>query len=181
MVTNTEDLSPIELCKKCIAQRENFVLQGGAGSGKTESLKELLLYMQTNIPNERVVCITHTNVAVDEIRSRVGDKFYVSTIHSFLNDLIKDYKKNIKSVIVNLFTVPEIVTCELEEGVLESEYKKEEYEKYKKSYKKYANKLFDLRHETCEKVIGKRDYDKRHALKEKEAKRDVERAMKHRY
>lgn len=28
---------------------------------------------------------------------------------------------------------------------------------------------------------GKRDYDKRHALKAKEAKRDVERAMKQRY
>src|SRR5699024_4650910 len=42
-----------------------------------------------------------------------------------------------------------------------------------------------IKHGDCKVLLGiargKRDYDKRHALKEKEAKRDVERAMKHRY
>lgn len=48
-------------CKKCIDSRKSFVLQGGAGSGKTESLKELLLYIKTEHPKARVICITHTN------------------------------------------------------------------------------------------------------------------------
>ena len=42
-------LTAIEQCKRCIDEKRSFVLQGGAGSGKTESLKELLIYInQTN-------------------------------------------------------------------------------------------------------------------------------------
>ncbi len=79
MATETNSL---ELCKDCINSHKSFVLQGGAGSGKTESLKELLLYIKESQPKARVVCITHTNAAVEEIVSRVGDTYYISTIHS---------------------------------------------------------------------------------------------------
>ena len=42
-------INAIDQCKKCINEKRSFVLQGGAGSGKTESLKELLIYInQTN-------------------------------------------------------------------------------------------------------------------------------------
>ena len=89
---------------------QNFVLQGGAGSGKTESLKQILEYITENYPDKKGVCITLTNVAVEEIKNRVGEKsnFLVSTIHSFLNDLIKDYKKNIHQVIFEIFKIEEI-------------------------------------------------------------------------
>ncbi|MCS3868794.1 chromosomal replication initiation ATPase DnaA [Chryseobacterium ginsenosidimutans] len=89
-------LKPIENIKKIIDNNQdhekdfnNFVLQGGAGSGKTESLKQILEYITENYPDKKGVCITLTNVAIDEIKARVGDKnnFVVSTIHSFLNDL----------------------------------------------------------------------------------------------
>ena len=82
-------------CKACIDQGKSFLLQGGAGSGKTESLKELLLYIKQTKPHARVVCITHTNAAVDEIVNRVGEGYQVSTIHSFLYGLIRHYRKNI--------------------------------------------------------------------------------------
>ena len=84
-----------------------LLVLAGAGSGKTESLKELLLYIKQSQPQARVACITHTNAAVAEIVSRVGDRYPISTIHSFLYGLIGDYKKNIKAVISELFFVPQ--------------------------------------------------------------------------
>lgn len=157
MATETNSL---ELCKDCINSHKSFVLQGGAGSGKTESLKELLLYIKESQPKARVVCITHTNAAVEEIVSRVGDTYYISTIHSFLYGLIGNYKKNIKSVISELFFVPSMIRADQTADISDVEYNKTEHEKYKKVYDKYANKLFSICKENCEKVTGKRDYDK---------------------
>lgn len=124
---------------------KNFVLQGGAGSGKTESLKEVISYISDKYPDKKVVCITHTNVAVDEIIARVGNKYEISTIHSFLNSLIKDYKKNLKEIIHHIFCIPYITELN--------------HSEYKKIYEKYSTKLFLLKEENCDKVIGKRDYD----------------------
>ena len=99
MATETNAL---DLCKECIDLHENFVLQGGAGSGKTESLKELLMYIKQSQPHARVICITHTNAAVSEIVDRVGDKYPISTIHSFLYSIIGNYKKNIKLSLIHI-------------------------------------------------------------------------------
>lgn len=157
MATKTEDLTPLEKCKECITSKRSFVLQGGAGSGKTETLKELLLYTKNTMADSRVMCITHTNVAVDEIKSRVGNIYTISTIHSFLNSLIKDYKKNMKSVISKLFILEEM--SKGESYLPENDYKKQEHDKFKKIYGKYASKLYDLKKETAPKVAGKREYD----------------------
>lgn len=154
----------LDLCKECIDSHRSFVLQGGAGSGKTESLKELLLYIKQSQPQARVVCITHTNAAVAEIVSRVGDRYPISTIHSFLYGLIGDYKKNIKAVISELFFVPLMIRADQTEGLSEADYKKAEHEKYKKVYSKYASKLYSICKENCEKVTGKREYDKNPAM-----------------
>lgn len=155
-----ETIKALKLCKECIDFHKNFVLQGGAGSGKTESLKELLLYINQSQPNAKVVCITHTNAAVDEIVSRVGDRYPISTIHSFLYGLIGNYKKNIMSVISELFFVPFMVRAEKNDDISEADYKKAEYQKYKKIYGKYSSKLYSICNDNCEKVIGKREYDK---------------------
>lgn len=155
-----ETIAAIDLCKECINSRTSFVLQGGAGSGKTESLKKLLLYIQNTNPTAKVICITHTNAAVDEIISRVGDQYTVSTIHSFLHHLIGNYKQNIKTVIDHLFHVPVMTRSEKAEDVSESDYAKEEYERYKKLYKKYTGTLYSKYRETSDPVCGKRAYDK---------------------
>jgi DNA helicase-2/ATP-dependent DNA helicase PcrA len=161
-------IKPIEQIKQIINDNQNsekefknFVLQGGAGSGKTESLKQILEYISENYPNKKGVCITLTNVAVDEIKARVqeNNNFVVSTIHSFLNELIKDYKKNIYEVIFEIFKVEKIVRDELLIDEDEREYKKNEHEKYKKVYGKYAGKLFMISGEKTSKVTGKRDYE----------------------
>ena len=158
MVTKT--INAMNRCKKCIDSQKSFVLQGGAGSGKTESLKELLLYIKTEHPKARVICITHTNAAVDEIVGRVGEQYLISTIHSFLYGLIGHYKKNIKSVISELFFVPEMVRAEQLKEQKEADYKKMEHEKYKRAYEKYASNLYRICKENTEKVTGKREYDK---------------------
>lgn len=152
-------IKAIDQCKKCIDEKISFVLQGGAGSGKTESLKELLIYINQTNPKAKVMCITHTNVAVNEIQSRTGNAFPVSTIHSFLNGLVKDYKKNIHTIIGELFFIPEFVATEKTENVSDKDYKKNEYDRYKKIYEKYADKYYQITHESVEKIVGKKDYN----------------------
>ncbi|HEY5587711.1 MAG TPA: UvrD-helicase domain-containing protein [Candidatus Paceibacterota bacterium] len=153
-------ITPVEQAKICLKEGNNFVFQGGAGSGKTESLKELLQYISLNLPQKKVVCITHTNLAVEEIKSRVGDTYLVSTIHSFLHNIIKNYKKNIKSVIGELFTIPNVIREEIKADETEAEYKTKEHSKYKKKHEKYEAKLYSIYEEQCQKVTGKREYDK---------------------
>lgn len=153
-------ITATEECKKCIDNKRSFVLQGGAGSGKTEALKELLIYINQTNPKAKVMCITHTNVAVNEILSRTGNAFPVSTIHSFLNSLIKDYKKNIHTVIGELFYIPEFITVEKTEEISDKDYKKNEHERYKSLYEKYADRYYQMTHQSVGKVIGKREYDK---------------------
>ncbi|AXH09555.1 DNA helicase [Malaciobacter halophilus] len=154
-------MTPLDKIKQSIEENKSFVLQGGAGSGKTETLKEVLEYITENYPDKKVACITHTNLAVDEIKSRVGEQYTISTIHSFLNSIIKDYKKNISQCISELFKVKKIERKEIEfyEGD-EKVQKKKEHEKYKKIYEKYAKKLFTIQSESIGKAIGKREYDK---------------------
>lgn len=132
---------------------KNFVLQGGAGSGKTESLKEIISYVSNKYPTKKIACITLTNVASDEIKSRVGniDNLNVSTIHSFLDLLIKNYKKNIKEVIHHVFCLKKIET------EIHKDYKED-------IYKKYSKKLFSIEGINAEKVIGKKKYEESPAV-----------------
>lgn len=157
----TKTTNPLKLCQDCIDKQMSFVLQGGAGSGKTESLKDLLLYLSVKNPSARVLCITHTNNAVQEIQERIGDKYPVSTIHAFLHGLIKDYKKNIQCVIPALYLIPKMERLELSDNENEKEHKKAEHIRYKKIYSKFADKLYSIKNETCGQVTGKRDYDKK--------------------
>lgn len=154
-------MTPLDKIKQSIEENKSFVLQGGAGSGKTETLKDVLEYISKNYPDKKVACITHTNKAVDEIKSRVGEQYIISTIHSFLNSIIKDYKKNISQCIFELFKVEKIERKDISfyDGD-EKEQKKKEHEKYKKIYEKYAKKLFTVESKTIGKVIGKKEYDK---------------------
>jgi len=154
------ELTPLEHAKNCLRGKESLAMQGGAGSGKTETLKELLLYLSSDFPTMTVACITHTNLAVNEIRSRVGEKYSICTIHSFLHEIIKDYKKNIKTVIGNIFAVPLMIRSEFMEGITEKDFNKFEHEKYKKAHEKYSDILYSLKKEKVEKYFGKREYDK---------------------
>ena len=86
---------------QCIEKGENFILEGGAGSGKTYSLISLIETLIIKSPEIKIVCITYTNNAVAEIKSRIGSKnLWVSTIHEFIWHIIKKYQKEIKNELI---------------------------------------------------------------------------------
>lgn len=86
-----------------IKQGQNFILEGGAGSGKTYSLISIIEKISMEEPKKSIVCITYTNNAVAEIRSRIiNDNLRVSTIHDFIWHVIKNFQKEIKECLVEL-------------------------------------------------------------------------------
>ncbi|MGZ8065614.1 UvrD-helicase domain-containing protein [Aeromonas salmonicida] len=81
---------------KHIDNFKSFRFNAGAGAGKTYALIETLKYVSVNKitstqSTQKVACITYTNVAVNEIRSRLGNSetVHVSTIHERLWEIIK--------------------------------------------------------------------------------------------
>lgn len=82
---------------------ENFLLSGGAGSGKTYSLVQVIKQVIADFPTAKVACMTYTNAAVREIEERVNHKnLNVSTIHDFLWDNIKHFQKELKQALIAL-------------------------------------------------------------------------------
>ena len=86
----------------------NFFVFAGAGSGKTRSLINTLNFLDKEqgekllMKGKQIAVITYTNSACDEISRRLQYKsiFSVSTIHSFLWELIKNYQVDIKTWIM---------------------------------------------------------------------------------
>lgn len=80
----------------------HFLLSGGAGSGKTYTLVEVIKRVFQENPTAQVACITYTNIAVQEIKGRVQfENLRVSTIHDFLWENIASFQKNIKKTLSN--------------------------------------------------------------------------------
>ncbi len=88
---------------QCIDNKRNFLLSGGAGSGKTYSLVQVIRQTIAENPTSKVACMTYTNAAVKEIEERVNhSNLNVSTIHDFLWDNIKHFQKELKLAIIKL-------------------------------------------------------------------------------
>ena len=93
----------VKVALKCIEKGVNFILEGGAGSGKTYSLISLIETLIIKSSEIKIVCITYTNNAVAEIKSRIdNENLWVSTIHEFIWNIIKKYQKEIKNELVLL-------------------------------------------------------------------------------
>lgn len=93
----------VEKVFEAIHKGLNFILEGGAGSGKTYSLISIIEKISNDEPNKSIVCITYTNNAVAEIKSRISnDKLWVSTIHEFIWRIIGKFQKEIKECLVEL-------------------------------------------------------------------------------
>ena len=92
----------------CLERSKSFVVDAGAGSGKTYTLVEALTYLLRKRSDDylsrgqQIVCITYTNVAVNEIRSRINSDplVRVSTIHDFLWSMISDHQKELRECIL---------------------------------------------------------------------------------
>lgn len=93
----------VEKVLEVIKQGQNFILEGGAGSGKTYSLISIIEKISMEEPKKSIVCITYTNNAVAEIRARIiNDNLRVSTIHDFIWHVIENFQKEIKECLVEL-------------------------------------------------------------------------------
>jgi len=104
MVETRLELEPeVQQIFASIDAGKNFLLSGGAGSGKTYSLVQVIRQIISEHPSAKIACMTYTNAAVKEIEERVNHKnLNVTTIHDFLWDNIKHFQKEIKLALVNL-------------------------------------------------------------------------------
>lgn len=158
---DSQKLNPVDQIAQLVLEGENFLLQGGAGSGKTESLKRVVQKVLSADQKLKIACITHTNKAADEISDRISANIKVSTIHSFLGGIISPFKRNIQYVFPILFELPLFVGLgDKLYGGDETLRKKQEHERYKSDYKKLENRRQTVLGELTPKVTGKRDYDK---------------------
>lgn len=96
--------SEVDQITEAIQSGNHFVLSGGAGSGKTHTLIELIRRVLEINSKARIACITYTNVAADEISERVQSDFiHASTIHDFLWDNIGGFQTDLEEAILNLY------------------------------------------------------------------------------
>lgn len=105
-IGNPDTAADIEL-RACLDQNPTrcFIMIAGAGSGKTTSLIKALAHLEATRGKtlrqlgQRIACITFTEIAVEEIRSDVGDTplFHVSTIHSFLWTIVHPYQSDLRA------------------------------------------------------------------------------------
>ena len=104
--------------QQCIDERKCFLVEAGAGAGKTYSLIHALRYViekqgrQLLRRNQRIACITFTNVATDEIKSRTDrhPAIQSETIHSFCWSLIKPFQTNLRKSVETLANWPDRLT-----------------------------------------------------------------------
>jgi DNA helicase-2/ATP-dependent DNA helicase PcrA len=93
---------------EALAARASFLLDAGAGAGKTYSLvlgiKTLLETKRTELQKsgQQIACITFTNVAKDQIAARLSfdPLVRVSTIHDFLWELIQPHQRALRPSVV---------------------------------------------------------------------------------
>lgn len=77
---------------RCLDNFESFCFDAGAGAGKTYALQKSIEHIlktkgkALKQNNQKILCITYTNAAKDEILDRLGknSSVIVSTIHEFL-------------------------------------------------------------------------------------------------
>lgn len=95
-----------------IAAKKSFLLDAGAGAGKTSALVESLRKATKGLGQEmarrgqHIACITYTNVAKDEIIERTGhsDLIRVATIHDFLWSVLKGHQQALRRALIQVNT-----------------------------------------------------------------------------
>ncbi|MEU6558100.1 UvrD-helicase domain-containing protein [Nocardia nova] len=91
-----------------LSEHRHFRLEAGAGAGKTYSLIKSLQHILENrgryLPrrDQKVACLTYTNVARDEIvkRTDADPSIFADTLHGFLWEMIRPYQKALREFIL---------------------------------------------------------------------------------
>lgn len=117
---------------KLVDQGKNFLLSGGAGSGKTFSLVQFIRQALIENPNSTIACITYTNAAVAEIQERIKDpRLHIGTIHEFLWDLIRSYKSELIDSLISSLKSEEPKTIKNPDETFDPEYLRNKEVQYK--------------------------------------------------
>lgn len=75
-----------------IKKNNKHLINAPAGSGKTTYIREQLKSICLNRPKSKILCITYTNRAADELKKNLdSENITVNTIHSYINDLISPF------------------------------------------------------------------------------------------
>lgn len=177
---NQEDLvkekDVLDKLFQCCDKYESCVFNSGAGSGKTYALIECLKHIvaghreEFNNHNQKIACITYTNVAAEHIREQLGasDIVEISTIHERLwkiignqqNALLKLHIENLNDQIAKI------------EERLESS---SDYEKYRKLTQDEQNELFYIMEQ------NKKIYNRAYNFKAREFKGAMPEEIRTRY
>ena len=95
---------------RCLERGESFLVEAGAGAGKTYTLVKALQFLielyRYTLPqrNQRIACITFTNVAKDEIAARTDRSplIHCNTIHAFCWSLILGFQRHLREQLPEL-------------------------------------------------------------------------------
>lgn len=75
-----------------IKRNNKHLINAPAGSGKTTYIREQLKSICLNESKSKILCITYTNRAADELKKDLdSENITISTIHSYINDLISPF------------------------------------------------------------------------------------------
>ncbi|ALP53988.1 DNA helicase II [Candidatus Tenderia electrophaga] len=94
----------------CLERKESFLVEAGAGAGKTYALVKALHFLidryQHTFPqrHQKIACITFTNVAKEEIVARTDRSplIYCNTIHAFCWSLISGFQRQLRELLPKL-------------------------------------------------------------------------------
>ena len=136
---------------------DSTVFNSGAGSGKTYALIECLKYIischreDLKSHNQKIACITYTNVAADHIKQQLGvsDVVEISTIHERIWSIICNQKSAVLSLhIEKLNNEIELINNQLSS--------KPDYEKYRELNSSLQTHFLQLMYENKKKYnMGK--------------------------
>lgn len=119
-----------------------FLINAPAGSGKTTTIRNRLQEITQSEPAAKVLCITYTNRAAEELQKDLDNKnIFVSTIHSYINSLISPFFSDKKIIALFLSLFNEKIKTRIENS--------ENDEPIKESNQKYIEKHGTL----CEDTI----------------------------
>lgn len=98
-----------------LSSGQSFRVEAGAGSGKTHSLMKVIDWLEREkrkelkINGERVACLTYTNVAVDEIKSRLKSENFIQpcTIHNFAWSCMSRFQSSLNTAVGELELLPD--------------------------------------------------------------------------
>ncbi|MDD3049189.1 MAG: AAA family ATPase [Bacilli bacterium] len=123
-----------------------FLINAPAGSGKTTNIKKEIRKIVTQESAKRILCITYTNRAADELKKElVEDTVYINTIHSFLSEFMEIYFKNDRVIELFFEVYSDQINTKIEKDTKEkSEGRKSYIEKYGQlDYETVKNNIFN--------------------------------------